>query len=295
MRRKVQTPRFVAEVSSNHHSDLSRSLDFIDVATELGCDAVKFQLFKIQNLFAVDILQRSSEHREREAWELPPAFLPDLSRRARENGISLACTPFYLEAVEDLYPFVDFYKVASYELLWIDLLAACARTGKPLVLSTGMATFDEIDRAVADYRSEGGQELTLLHCVSGYPTPVHECNLAAIGTLASRYGCPVGWSDHSVSDAVIFRAVHHWGASMIEFHLDLDGHGEEYRTGHCWLPDQIQPVIKAVRDSFSADGDGQKIPMPSEARDRGWRADPSDGLRPLESIRRRWRNTQCPQ
>ena len=98
-----------------------------------------------------------------------------------------------------------------------------------------------------------------------------------------------GWSDHSVSPAVIYRAVHRWGAKMIEFHLDLEGMGEEYKTGHCWLPDQIYPVIEEVTLGFEADGSGKKVPMPSEVADRDWRADPSDGLRPLISVREVWR------
>jgi len=295
MKEPTQTLQFVAEVSSNHQADLSRSLQFIETAAALGCDAVKFQLFRVQDLFADEILRKSKEHRVREAWELPLTFLPELSNCASEKGISFACTPFYLKAVEQLYPFVDFYKIASYELLWTDLLSACAETGKPLVLSTGMATLEEIDHAVESYSKAGGQELALLHCVSGYPTPVNQCNLAAIGTLTARYGCSVGWSDHSVSRAVISRAIHHWGASMIEFHLDLDGCGDEFRSGHCWLPNQIGPVIRETHDAILADGNGDKTPMPSEMGDREWRADPKDGLRPRLNVRQNWREAKCAQ
>ena len=165
-------------------------------------------------IFASEILRNSEEHRRREAWELPLEFLPELTRRAHHQKIFLGCTPFYLEAVGELYEYVDFYKIASYELLWTDLLAECARTEKPLVLSTGMATINEIDRAVETYRKAGGQDLTLLHCISGYPTPIEECNLAAIESLRRRYHCEVGWSDHSVNPDVILRAVHKWDASM---------------------------------------------------------------------------------
>lgn len=293
MKEHTRSPLFVAEVSSNHHADLSRALEFIDVAAGLGCDAVKFQLFRIEELFAPEILSRSEQHRQRETWELPLKFLPELSNRAHEKGVSFSCTPFHLEAVEELYPFVDFYKIASYEILWTELISACAKTAKPMVLSTGMATLEEIDHAVSSYDKAGGQKLTLLHCVSGYPTPLDQCNLAAIETLSTRYRCAAGWSDHSVNAAVVTRAVHRWGASMIEFHLDIDGCGAEYPSGHCWLPGQIGPVIKVIRDSSSADGDGKKIPMPSEIADRNWRTDPKDGLRPLEIIRQRWRQERC--
>jgi N-acetylneuraminate synthase len=190
--------------------------------------------------------------------------------------------------VQQLLPHVDFFKIASYELLWTDLLVACARTKKPVVLSTGMATMDEIERAVATLRSAGCADLTLLHCVSGYPAPPDQCNLAAIRTLADTFGCRTGWSDHSVSPAVIHRAVHRWDAEMLEFHLDLDGEGEEYAAGHCWLPEQIGKVIDDIRTAFAADGDGEKKPTPTELPDCEWRADPDDGLRPLKSIRETW-------
>ncbi len=281
--------RFVAEVSSNHHRDLSRCLAFIDAAAQAGCQGVKFQLFKIKELFAPEILARSERHRAREAWELPVAFLPDLAGRCRERGLSFGCTPFHLGAVAELAPWVDFYKVASYELLRDDLLAACAATGKPVVLSTGMAYAREVRRAVGVLRGAGCRDLTLLHCVSGYPAPAAECNLAAMRGLRAL-GAPVGWSDHTVNPGVIHRAVHRHGAVMIEFHLDLDRQGEEFRSGHCWLPEQIAPVIRDVNDGFLADGRGRKAPAPSEMADRAWRADPADGLRPRLDTRKAWRD-----
>ncbi|KIH75715.1 N-acetylneuraminate synthase [Geoalkalibacter ferrihydriticus] len=282
-------PLFVAEVSSNHHRDLERCFRFIDTAAAVGCDAVKFQLFKIEELFAPEILEKSPTHRARKDWELPVEFLPHLAARCRERKVQFSCTPFYLDAVEELLPHVTFYKIASYELLWTDLLIACARTGKPVVLSTGMATMDEIHGAVETVRTAGCKDLILLHCVSGYPAPVEQCNLAAINTLAERFACPTGWSDHSVSPAVIYRAVHHWGARMIEFHLDLEGEGDEFKTGHCWLPEKIKEVIAVTVAGFEADGAGEKIPAAAELPDREWRADPIDGLRPLNHVRENWR------
>ncbi len=280
---------FVAEVSSNHHQDLSRCFKFIEASAAIGCQAVKFQLFKIDQLFAPEILEKSEVHRKRRQWELPKAFLPELVQCCEQNNIKFSCTPFYLDAVDELAPFVDFYKVASYELLWDDLLVACAKTQKPLVLSTGMANFQEIDHAVEVITEAGCTDLTLLHCVSAYPTPVEECNLAVMGTMRERYaqaGVNVGWSDHSVSPGVIARACQQWQADFIEFHLDLDGEGEEFAAGHCWLPEQMKSTIALVRDAVIADGDGIKKIAKSELSDRDWRADPSDGLRPLKAMRK---------
>ena len=280
--------KFIAEVSSNHSQDLGRSMDFIDAAATSGCQAVKFQLFKIDQLFSPEILEKSETHRKRRQWELPLEFLPKLAERCKQQGVEFSCTPFYLDAVSELEPFVDFYKIASYELLWDDLLAACAATDKPVMLSTGMATMEEIQHAVEVLKSNGCKEPALLHCTSAYPTPHYEANLAAIQSIRDATGCAVGWSDHTVEPAVIQRAFHRWGAEVIEFHLDLDGQGEEYAAGHCWLPDQIGAVIKEVQKALEADGDGEKEPVASELSDREWRADPTDGLRPLMGIRKSW-------
>ena len=187
-----------------------------------------------------------------------------------------------------LEPYVDFYKIASYELLWDGLLRACASTGKPVVLATGMATLEEVVRAAGVLRAAGCADPLLLHCTSGYPTPVEQCNLAAIETIRVATGARAGWSDHSVSPAVIYRAVHRWGAELVEFHLDLDGTGAEYGAGHCWLPEQIAPVMDAIRHGVAADGTGMKRPVDAEFAARPSRADPDDGLRPKRSIRGTW-------
>jgi len=190
-----------------------------------------------------------------------------------------------LSAVSEMEPYVDFYKIASYELLWLDLLAEVARTGKRVILSTGMANLDEIDTAVEHLQKNGAKNIELLHCISGYPTPLVDCNLAAIETLRNRYKLNVGWSDHSVNPFVVERAINKWEASTIEFHLDLDGAGDEFKTGHCWLPKDMYKVIKTLKSNADIDGNGVKTAAPSEMFDRDWRADPSDGLRPLIKTR----------
>jgi len=283
------SPTFIAEASSNHDRDLSRALAFVDAAADAGCDAVKFQLFKIDRMFAPEILAHSEKHRARKQWELPLSHLAPLAERCLKRGVQFSCTPFYLEAVEELRPFVAFYKIASYELLVTPLLEACAKTGKPVILSTGMATMEEIIAAANTLKRAGAADITLLHCVSAYPTPAAEANLAAIASIRNATGCKVGWSDHTRRPAVIERAVHHWNAAAVEFHLDLDGEGAEYAAGHCWLPDEIAPVIGRIRESMIADGQGFKGPQPSELSDREWRADPSDGMRPLRPVRAEWK------
>ncbi len=280
---------FIAEVSSNHDRDLTRAFAFIDRAAEIGCGAVKFQLFKIDQMFAPEILAQSAKHRARREWELPVSFLAPIAERCAAKNVQFICTPFYLQAVDELLPHVAAYKIASYELMWDALLAACAETGKPVILSTGMATMPEIKHAAEVLRRHGARDVTLLHTVSAYPTPPDEANLAAMKTIADATGFRCGWSDHTVSPGVVLRAVSKWNAPMVEFHLDLDKSGAEYAAGHCWLPEEMAPVIAMVRAGERADGAGLKEPLPSELSDRDWRADPSDGMRPLKHIRRSWR------
>lgn len=283
---------FTAEVSSNHNNNLERSLKFIDEASKSGCTSVKFQLFKIEELFSKEILSKSKTHRDRKKWELPIDFIPKLSNYTHKLGMLFSCTPFYLRAVKELEPYVDFYKIASYELLWKDLFIECAKTGKPLVFSTGMSTLEEIKSVLDEIKDLKTKDITVLKCTSAYPTPIAEANLSAINTLKVElkeydkyFNLSFGYSDHTVSRNVINRAINHYNCDFIEFHLDLDGKGEEFSAGHCWLPEQIKEVINNINIDLSSDGDGVFGPTESERPDRLWRADPSDGLRPLKQIR----------
>lgn len=296
---------FIAEISSNHNGDLGRCRKLIVEAARVGCTGVKFQLFRIDKLFAPEILRVSARHRERRRWELPLRFVPELAAVARDAGLKFGCTPFDLDAVEALAPHVDFLKVASYELPWLDLVHACAATGRPLIVSTGMGDAAEAWSAVEAALESGCSDLTVLHCVSRYPVPPHDCNLAAIGTLREMMAAnfaddwpevafKTGWSDHSVSAGVIGRALRHWAADVVEFHFDLDGDGAEFAGGHCWLPATIAPVIAGGFTPVSpdCDGSGRIAPLPEDLAERGWRADPSDGLRPTLAVRREWPRTQ---
>ena len=277
---------FIAEVSSNHHQSIERCYQFIDSAAEIGCDSVKFQLFRIDKLFSKEILSKNKEIRDRKNWELPIKFIPLIAERCKLKKISFGCTPFDLEAVEILKPYVDFYKIASYELLWDELINRCCLSNKPVILSTGMAKIEEIKHAIRIVKNTNCKDFSLLHCISGYPTPIDQCNLKAIDTLRKiDKDFKIGWSDHSKNPYVLNRAINRWNAQIIEFHLDLDGNGGEYKSGHCWLPNEIEPVINATKLFELIDGNGVKEPLLVEEKERLWRADPSDGLRPLKSIR----------
>jgi N-acetylneuraminate synthase len=286
----IQTARFIAEVGSNHNRELERAAALVDAYASAGANAIKIQVFQIDDLFAPSVLEARGDLRARRATEFPLELLAPLEERCRERSLQLGATPFSLCVIERLLAHIDFLKIASYELLWHDLIRECAGTGKPLIVSTGMATDEEIDAAVSVAREAGCNELSLLHCVSGYPTPPAQCNLMAIATLRERHGCPVGWSDHSVDVDVVSRAVRRWGASDVEMHVDLEQGGGLEGGEHNWTPSAMHRAIHvadgaALKDAALADGDGVKRPMPVEVPDVAWRADPRDGLRPLQPTR----------
>lgn len=289
--------RFVAEVGSNHNADLDRALAFVDRAATAGFDAVKFQAFRVQRLFAPEILERSAAHRGRVAQELPLAWLPDLAAACKSHGLVLGCSVFDVDTAADVAPHVQFVKVSSYELLCHALVRVCATSGKPTLISTGMATLEEVGTAVEAFRAAGGDALALLHCVSCYPAAPEDSNLAAIGVLRDAFGVACGWSDHTTDPATVLRAVRRWRSDWVEMHVDLDGRGAEFAPGHCWLPDAAADVIHAARvgsgdDAAAAsalDGDARKGPAASERDARLWRADPADGMRPHGTIRAMWR------
>ena len=285
----MDIPDFIAEVSSNHNQNLDRMRKFISVAEEIGCAGVKFQLFKIDDLFSKEIIKNNENVKSRRKWELNEKYIPELSRFARSKGLKFGCTPFYLEAVDFLKPYVDFWKISSYEILWLKLFEKCSQTGLPIVFSTGIANISEIEDAVFQIKKGLTKDITILHCNSTYPTPINEVNLRVLVSLRKHFknnnNISIGWSDHSSLPSVIYRSVFKFNAKMVEFHLDLDGKGNEYKSGHCWLPEEIKNVINTIREGYIADGDNKIQPSLSELSERDWRADPQDGLRPMKNIR----------
>lgn len=277
--------KFIAEISSNHEKDLRRAKELIATAKSSGFDAVKFQLFKIDELFAPEVLLNSSSHRERRNWELPIEWLPELKATCDEFDIEFGITPFYLKAVAESLPYVDFFKIASYELTWHRLIHEAASTKKPIYISSGMANLEEIQSGIDVAKNTGNLNIHAMHCVSRYPAEGATLNLSAIETMRHRLGVPVGWSDHSCSISAIVSSVLRWNADCIEMHIDLDGTGSEFAPGHCWLPRDAENAISLCKHAVEMDGDGTKAPSVCEQEERSWRADPSDGLRPFLAVR----------
>ena len=283
--------RFIAEICSNHNNDLSRAIKLIEVAASIGCDAVKFQLFRIDKLFHSSILNHPDYQflQERRKWEIPLHWFHQLKETCNDHKIEFGCTPFDLDAVDFLWSYVDFYKISSYDLMRSDLLQAICNRGLPVIMSTGMATLGEVTEVVARYGEFSNrhfERLTLLHCISEYPTPIDRCNLSFIGKLNLIHSdkIKIGWSDHSANPAVINRAMNKWNTQVIEFHLDLeDGLGNEYKLGHCWLPSQAKKMIEDCRSGLEADGNWKY--GVEDMRERLFRADSEDGLRPVKETR----------
>ena len=292
MKPRKNSTFFIAEVSSNHNSNLKRCLKFIDAAKKIGFDAVKFQLFKVEQLFHSSVLNKRYDLRERKKWELPIEFIEKISLHCKKKKILFGCTPFYLEAVDILSSYVDFFKIASYELLWNDLFDKCISTNKKIIFSTGMANQKEILSRLNFFKKRNFYNFDILHCISSYPAKIKDLNLKTILFIRSLLkkckiskNIRVGWSDHSVNEAVIYKSIFEYNSQVIEMHIDLEGKGNEYHFNHCWLPHKAKQVIKNIRDfQNSKEFLGKKISL-AEKKERNWRTDPQDGLRPTKSIR----------
>lgn len=278
--------KFIAEIGSNHNRSLKRCFKLIDEAKKLGFYAVKFQLFKIDNLFSKDAKVTYKSALKKKKRQLPESFIPKLHNYCKKKKIKFSCTPFDLNSVKILNKYVDFFKIASYEMNWRELLIACAKSKKPLVLSTGMATYKEVKKSFKII-SEYSGKVSLLHCVSSYPANIKSCNLRSIDFLKSKFKCKVGWSDHTVNPLVIYNVIKKHKADLIELHFDLDGEGWEEKEGnhHCWLPRDIKKVFSYLKNENLIQGNFKKHFSLEERNERKFRSDPSDGLRPLKKFR----------
>lgn len=280
--------RWIAELGSSHNRSLIRACRLIDAAAEAGFSGVKTQQWTAETLFRVEALAARPELWLRRKLEMPLDWHEELSARAHERGLTYGVTPFYMACVPFLADYVDFFKLSSYQLLDDSMIVGVGLYEQPLVVSTGMATMKEVQQAITLLRSVKQEGITLLHCVSSYPAPASEANLSCIRTLREEFHLPVGWSDHTISPAVVRAAIWRWDAEMVELHWDLDDKkGAE--TAHSWTPESFKWVKSWMQDIPSSDlaqfdGHGSKIPARCELDEREWRSDPKDGLRPMQGV-----------
>jgi len=272
-------PVFIAaEAGVNHNGDPALARRLVDAAAECGADAVKFQTFRVDALvsrsapkagYQVETTGAGESQRDMLAGlELSLEVLAELKDRATKHGLIFFSAPFDEESADVLDALaVALFKVPSGEITNLPLLRHVAAKGRPIILSTGMADLEEVGQAVAAIRAAGDPPLAVLHCLSAYPAPVGEVNLRAMDSLASRFGCPVGFSDHTLGIEIAVAAAAR-GAAIIEKHLTLDKTlpGPDHRAS--LDPAEFGAMVRAIRAVESALGDGVKRPMPSEADTR---------------------------
>jgi len=271
----------VAEMSANHGQDYQEAVRIIETAKQVGADAVKLQTYT-PNTLTIDCDNeyfriKGTLWHGRTLFELyseaytPWEWQPRLKEVADRLGLDLFSTPFDDTAVEFLEAMhVPAYKIASFEIVDLPLLRSIARTGKPIIMSTGMATLAELDEAVRTIRDAGGSQLALLKCTSAYPAPPDEMNLHTIPHLQQAFGVPAGLSDHTSGIAVPVAAVA-LGACLIEKHFTLSRARPGPDSAFSLEPAEFQAMVEAVRTAEKAIGGVCYVVGEQEAKARVFR------------------------
>lgn len=272
----------VAEVSANHNQNFDQAVRIIQAAHEAGADAIKLQTYTPDTL-TINCDNEYFRIGKGTLWEgktlyqlygeayTPWDWQPKLKVIANELGMDLFSTPFDFTAVDFLEEMgVPAYKIASFELVDLPLIRRVAQTGKPIIMSTGMATLAEIDEAVRTAREAGATQIALLKCNSAYPAPPEEMNLRTIPHLAEAFGVPVGLSDHTLGIAVPTAAVA-LGACIIEKHLTLSRSIPGPDSAFSLEPQEFKAMVEAVRMVEKALGQVSYEASPREAASRVFR------------------------
>ena len=269
-----EPPYIVAELSGNHCGDIDRAYRLIDAAKAAGADAVKLQTYTADTMtidhdgpgFVLD----SGPWKGRRLYDLyqeaatPWDWHERLFAHAAEVGITIFSTPFDESAVAFLESLkAPAYKIASFEIVDLALIERVVQTGKPMIMSTGLASFDEIDTAVA----WASGEALLLHCVSGYPAPAREMNLQTMQHLAAMFDVPVGLSDHTLGTAVAVAAVT-LGACLIEKHFTLDRADGGPDAAFSLEPAELKSLVNDCRTAWEALGEVRYAEAESETPQR---------------------------
>lgn len=263
----------IAEVGVNHNGDLKIAKSLIHAAKEAGADIVKFQTAKLESLVSknaemADYQKENTGKDESQKEMLSKLLFPfnsfiDLAKYCEEIGIQFLSTPFDIESIYFLKKYVKLWKVPSGDITNYPYLVEIAKTGMPVILSTGMSELFEIDEAVQVLTANGCQDISLLHCTTQYPTLYNDVNLLAMNTLKKRYGVSVGYSDHTQGIEVSIAAVA-LGAEIIEKHFTLDRNMEGPDHKASLEPKELKSMVDAIRNVEKALGNAEKTASASE-------------------------------
>jgi len=252
----------IAEIGSNHNKDKKIAKKMIDKAAEAVVDAVKFQTFQADKLYSKKTPKFSKDKMKPydliKSIELPRGWQKELAQYATKKKLHFLSSPFDFEAVDELHKIgVPAFKVASFEITDLELLKRIAKKKKPVILSTGMASIEEIEEAIDAIKSQGNDDVILLHCNSMYPSPIDIVNLKAINTMQSAFQIPIGFSDHTIGIHIPVAAVVN-GARVIEKHITLDRKMKGPDHNFAIEPDELKQMVQNIRDVEKAMGTGVK-------------------------------------
>jgi len=268
----------IAEAGSNWkvgspEEDKNQAKQLIKIAASSGADAIKFQVFRpnsvyVPNAGKSEYLSEKGDNESiydiLEKFSMPYEMVDELAQECNNEKIIFMSTAFSVEDAKIVNKFVPIHKIASYEINHVRLLEYLASTNKPIILSTGASTYDEIDFAVNLLKKNGANSISLLQCTAKYPTPIEALNLAAIPEIQKRYDLPVGLSDHSLDPVIAPIISIGLGATIIEKHFtlskDLKGPDHSFALN----PEELNQMIKAIRMAEKAKGLGIKEILPEE-------------------------------
>lgn len=269
------TPYLVAEVSGNHQKDIRSAKKIIEVFAESGAHAVKFQTYTPDTL---TLSVRNKYFKKKESyWDgcylydlyaegmTPWEWFPELDAHAKQCGVDFFSTPFDETAVDFLEEHVDppVYKIASYELIHLPLLEKIGKTGKPVILSTGMGSESEIREAIHVLKNTGTPNILLLKCISAYPINPHDYHLKTIPTLREKFSCHVGLSDHYLGNEAALGAIA-LGACLIEKHVTLDRSYDSIDRRFSLNPDEFKQLAQSTELLHKALGESKLGPTEQE-------------------------------
>lgn len=266
----------IAEAGVNHNGSLELAYKLVDAAKEANADCVKFQTYITDNDTAVNCEkaeyqkteQQESQYELLKKLELSFDDFRKIQEYCKKKGIMFLSTPFDIESLKFLEEIhMPIWKIASSEVENFQLLREMAKTHKPIILSTGMCTIEEISNAVDVLKKYGAGEIKILHCNTQYPTPMEDVNLKAMYELKSMFQCDIGYSDHTQGIEVPIAAVA-MGATIIEKHFTLDRNMEGPDHVASLNPLELKEMVQAIRNVEKAIGTGKKVPSNSEKGNR---------------------------